>query len=318
MIDPSSRRAVGTTRTAVSRLGIGGGSSFMRAQEETQGLVEAAWQAGLRHFDTAPLYGDGESEKRLGRVLSSYPRDQLVLSTKAGREAAPEGARSFDYTRAGIHSSVQRSCERMQTEWIDLVFIHDVDPDMHADFEARFAEAVDQAYAALDGLRAQGTIGAIGIGLKDCKVALRFAKEVPLDCIMLAGGYTLLQHDALYDLLPWCETNQVGVMLAAPFNSGILATGAVEGARYYYKAAPAHILDRTRRIEAICARHQVPLAAAALQFPLRHPAIVSVVVGQERASEVEQNTRLLSTPIPLGLWADLKEEQLIPRDAPVA
>ena len=316
MIDPASRRAVGNTGVTVSRLGIGGGSSFMRAEGETGLLVDAAWQEGLRHFDTAPLYGNGESEKRLGRALSPYPRDALVLSTKAGREAAPAGARAFDYSASGIRSSILRSCGRMQTDRIDLAFIHDVDPDMHVSFEARFAEAVDEAYGALDALRVEGIIRAIGIGLKDWDVALRFAKEAPLDCIMLAGGYTLLQHGALHDLLPWCEANRVGVMLAAPFNSGILASGAIDGARYFYAPAPPEILERTRRIDAVCARHHVPLAAAALQFPLHHPAIVSVVVGQERAREVQENTRLLSTPIPTAMWAELKEQRLIPAEAP--
>ena len=289
----------------------------MRAEEETEPLVDAAWQAGLRHFDTAPSYGNGESEKRLGRMLSRYPRDELVLSTKAGREPAPPGALAFDYSTAGVRSSILRSCELLRTDRIDLAFIHDIDPDMHVNFEARFAEAVDQAYGALDRLRAQGIVRAIGIGLKNWDVSLRFAKEVPIDCIMLAGGYTLLQHGGLQHLLPWCEANRVSVIVAAPFNTGILATGAIDDARYYYAPAPPEIRERTRRIEALCARHHVPLAAAALQFPLHHPAVVSVVVGHERAREVQQNTQLLSMPIPLGMWAELKEERLIPAEAPV-
>jgi len=312
-IDPSQRVPLGKTGIRVSRLGLGGGSSFMRAGEESAALIDAAWNAGLRYFDTAPLYGEGESERRLGPVLARHPRGEYVLSTKAGRN----GDRVFDYSAAGIRDSLERSRDRLGIERIDIVYLHDIDPDLHGDrFEERFRQTTGEAYPALARLRDDGTIGAIGVGMKNWKIVLRLAREVRLDCIMLAGGYTLLQHGGLDELLPWCADNGVGVVLAAAYNTGILATGAIEGARYYYQPAPPEIIERTRRIEAVCARFDVPLAAAALQFPLHHPAIVSVVIGHERASEVSRNVGLLRTAIPVALWTALKDEGLIPRHAP--
>jgi D-threo-aldose 1-dehydrogenase len=312
-IAPAERRDVGSTGVRVSRLGVGGGSSFMRAGDRTSALVGAAWDAGLRHFDTAPLYGGGDSERRLGSALSARPRDKFVLSTKVGREPGRDGQHVFDYSARHVRESLLRSCERLRTDHIDIVFIHDIDPDMHGEeFEARFDEVVHETYPALVALRGEGVVRAIGVGLKDWDVSLRLAEALRLDGVMLAGGYTLLQHGALDALLPWCERNGVGVLVAAPFNTGILATGAIEGARYYYRPAPPDILERTRRIEAACARHGVPLPAAALQFPLRHPAVVSVVVGHEGPDEVVRNTGLLTTPLPAGLWSDLREGGLIP------
>lgn len=301
----------------VSRLGIGGGSSFVKAGDETDALVDAAWSAGLRHFDTAPLYGNGESERRLGRALAKRPRGEFVVSTKAGREVVGDDEYVFDYRATTVRDSIHRSLDRLRTSRIDAVFLHDVDSDMHGDaFERRFEQAAGEAYEALALLRSEGSIAAIGVGLTDWNAALRLAQAVPLDCIMLAGGYTLLQHGALDSLLPWCAAHRVSVLLAAPFNTGILATGEIEGARYFYKPASPQILERTRRIRMCCARHHVSLAAAALQFPLHHPAVASVVVGHERPSEVERNVALLRSPIPLALWAELKNEGLLPAHAP--
>lgn len=311
MIVPTERRRVGATALFVSRLAVGGGSSFVRSEDND--LLDACWDAGLRYFDTAPLYGGGESERRFGASLARRSRDEFVLSTKAGRN----GTESFDYSTEGVTRSLQGSLERLGLSRVDIVYLHDVDPDMHgSDFERRFEQATTQAYPALAKLRDAETIGAIGIGLKDWDVALRLAQTCRLDCIMLAGGYTLLQHGGLRELLPWCEANGVSVILAAPYNTGILASGAVEGARYYYRPAPPDIVARTRALEAVCARHDVPLAAAALQFPLHHPAVVSVAVGHERASEVARNIALLELRIPVALWSELKDRALIPREAP--
>jgi D-threo-aldose 1-dehydrogenase len=275
--------------------------------------VDAAWRAGLRYFDTAPLYGGGDSERRYGHALREHPRDEYAISTKVGRE----GEHEFDYSATAVTHSIRRSCERLGVARLDVVYLHDVDPDMHGDsFERRFAEAIEAAYPALRALRDDGVVAAMGAGLKDWNVALRLVQAVPLDCVMLAGGYTLLQHGALEALLPWCEAHSVSIVLAAPFNSGILAKGAVEGARYYYEPAPPEIMQRTRDIEAVCARHAVPLAAAALQFPLHHPAVACVVAGHERAVEVERNLSLMRHPIPPALWAELKRERLIPAHAP--
>ena len=308
---PTERRRVGRTALTVSRLAVGGGSSFVRSQGPD--LLDAAWDAGLRYFDTAPLYGGGESERRFGESLAQHPRDAYVLSSKVGRN----GPTAFDYSGAGVTGSLQRSLERLGLGRIDIVYIHDVDPDLHGDaFEQRFVEATTRAYPALANLRDAGTIGAIGVGLKDWDVALRLARAGRLDCIMLASGYTLLQHGGLHELLPWCEANEVSVIVAAPYNTGILATGPVEGARYYYEPASPEILARTRELQKACERHDVPLAAAALQFPLHHPSVVSVVVGHERASEVKRNVDLLEHPVPVALWRELKDRSLIPREAP--
>ncbi|MDQ6917697.1 MAG: aldo/keto reductase [Pseudomonadota bacterium] len=313
MIDPVERRRIGETSLAVSRLGVGGGSSFARAGAKGPAIIDAAWDTGLRYFDTAPLYGGGESETRFGSALQQRPREQYVLSTKVGRKAAAE----FDYSAAGVVDSLGQSLERLGLSRIDIAIIHDVDPDQHGQrFEQAFDEAMGHGYPALARLRDAGTLGAIGVGLKDWSVALRMARAARLDCIMLAGGYTLLQHGGLAELLPWCVDNAVSVLLAAPFNTGILATGAIDGARYYYQPAPAAILQKTRELESACAAHAVPLAAAALQFPLHHPAVVSVVAGHQSAGEVEENIALLRYPIPPALWSELKDRGLIPRHAP--
>jgi D-threo-aldose 1-dehydrogenase len=313
VIDPIGKRRIGRTAVEVSRLGVGGGSSFARAGTHGDELLDTAWTAGLRYFDTAPLYGNGESEVRFGAALARRPRDEYVLSTKAGRH----GATAFDYSAAGVAASLVQSLQRLKLSRIDIVLMHDVDPDMHGEnFERRFETATREGYPALAELRDAGTLGAIGAGLKDWNVALRLARAVRLDCIMLAGGYTLLQHAGLAELLPWCFDNEVSVLLAAPFNTGILATGAVDGARYYYKPAPPAILQRTRELAAVCERHAVPLAAAALQFPLHHPAVASVVVGHESEREIEHNLALLRFPIPTALWSEFKDRRLIPPEAP--
>jgi len=311
VIDPVERRRIGRTSLEVSRLGVGGGSSFGRSGQTE--VIDAAWNAGLRYFDTAPLYGGGESETRFGTALGQHPRDAYNLSTKVGRKAATE----FDYSAEGVTGSLAQSLLRLGLSRIDIVLIHDVDPDNHGvAFEQNFEVAISEGYPALAELRDAGTIGAIGVGLKNWNVALRLARAAPLDCIMLAGGYTLLQHGGLAELLPWCVDNGVSVLVAAPFNTGILATGAIEGARYYYKAAPPEVLQKARDLESACALHAVPLAAAALQFPLHHPAVASVVVGHQSAREVEENIALLRYPIPSALWRELKDRGLIPPNAP--
>ncbi|MFO1303444.1 MAG: aldo/keto reductase [Burkholderiales bacterium] len=311
--DPTDRAPVGRTGVAVSRLGIGGGSSFIRAGDDRRLVVDAAYAAGLRHFDTAPLYGLGTSESTYGEALAAYPRETLTISTKVGRE----GQAAFDYSGANVTRSIARSRERLRVAAIDIALIHDVDPDFHDDFEARFREAVDEAWPALDRLRSEGSLRAIGVGLKNVDAALRLLQARPFDCVMLAGAYTLLEHRALDDLLPWCVEHSVAVLLAAPLNTGILATGAIPGARYFYRDAPPKVMERTARMEAVCARHEVPLPAAALQFPLRHPAVASVVVGHERPEEVTRNVALMRHPIPDAMWDELKSEGLIPAHAPV-
>jgi D-threo-aldose 1-dehydrogenase len=310
--DPADPTPLGRTGLAVSRLGVGGGSSFVRAGTEGGNVVAAALREGLRYFDTAPLYGEGASETAFGEALAARPRDTFVISTKVGREAEE----TFDYSAKNVTRSIERSRARLRLASIDIALLHDVDPDMHRDFEARFREAVDEAYPALDRMRGEGKLRAIGVGLKNPSVAMRLLRTRAFDCVMLAGAYTLLVHEAQNELLPWCVEHGVSVLLAAPFNTGILATGAVAGARYFYQPAPPVIMERVARIEAVCARHGVPLPAAALQFPLAHPAIASVVVGHERPADVARNAAFMRHPIPGALWAELKRERLLPANAP--
>jgi D-threo-aldose 1-dehydrogenase len=308
MFDPSERRPIGRTPLRVSRLGIGGGSLFSSIGDTAvAALVDHCWDRGLRYFDTAALYAGGVSEQRFGTALADRPRAEHVVSTKAGR-TTEDGQNRFDYSRDGVLHSIERSLAKLKRDRLDIVSIHDIDPDLHGDaYEARFAEAMDGAYPALAELRSQGVVGAIGVAVKNWQVCRRFADAGDFDCLMLAGGYTLLQRDS-EPFLDDCVTRGISVLLAAPFNTGILATGAVEGARYFYKPAPPEVLERTRRIEALCRRHEVPLPAAALQFPLRHPAVASVVVGHQSAEEVDRNLALLQQDIPEALWADLAAE----------
>ena len=312
------------------RLGFGGGSVFCVVPEiEAAGLLDHAWEKGFRYFDTAPFYGHGLSEHRFGMKLREHARDEFLLSTKVGRLlvpeplAAPEPAKlpfsiGYDYTYDGVMRSFEHSLQRLGLARIDIAYIHDVSPRWQGEaYDSRFREAMEGGYRALDRLRAEGTIRAIGVGVKDWDVCLRFARAGDFDLFMLAGGYTLLEHTALNEFLPECEKRGIAVVVASPFNSGILATGAVDGASFFYSAAPPDILARTRQLEAICGRHGVPLGAAALQFALAHPAVVGVVCGYARLAEIETNIAWADFPIPAALWDDMKAEGMIAAGAPV-
>jgi D-threo-aldose 1-dehydrogenase len=298
MTDATERAPLGGSGLRISRLGIGGGSLASAAGEAGfRAVVEAAWEAGLRHFDTAALYAGGESERRLGRALAGRPRGAFTLSTKIGRTT--EG---FDYSAEGARRAVGEALERLRMERLDLVLIHDVLPELHgAAFEARFAEAMGGAAPVLARFREEGVIGAIGVALRDPATALRFLRAGDFGAVMLAGGCTLLDRAAEAEFLPEAARRGVGVLVAAPFETGLLAGGT----RFRYGAAPAEMLARRDAMAAACARHGVPLAAAALQFPLRHAAVASVVVGHEAPEQVAQNMALLATPIPEALWAAL-------------
>jgi D-threo-aldose 1-dehydrogenase len=269
------------------------------------------------YFDTAALYAAGESERRLGAALRGRPREEFVLSTKIGRYAGAEG-NVFDYGAAATESAIEASLGRLGLDRLDIVFIHDVIPALHGEaFEHRFAEAMTGAWPVLRRLRREGRIGAIGVALREPAVALRFLREADFDCCMLAGGWTLLQHEALSALLPHCAARGTTVMVAAPFDTGILATGPVAGARYAYQPAPPDILARAARLQAICERRNLPLAAAALRFPLLHPAVVSVVAGHQSVAELQANLSLLDQTVPQALWRDMVAEGLLPADLPI-
>jgi len=316
---------------ALPRLGYGGGSLFtVRTERDATQLLAYAYDRGFRYFDTAPLYSSGLGEHFFGTALRQRRRDEFVLSTKVGRRLAPrcvnpppEDRLSFepwyDYSYDGVMRALEDSLQRLGLCRADIVFIHDVNPRWQgADYERRFVEAMEGAYPALERLRSEGVIRAIGVGVKGPDVCMRFARAGSFDCFMLAGGYTLLEHSqALEELLPHCAHSGIGVIVASPFNSGILATGAVAGATYFYAEAGPEIVERTRRLEAVCARHGTPLGAAALQFTLAHPAVVSAVCGYRTRQEVDTNLRWSTMPLPDALWQELKHEGLLPTHAPV-
>jgi D-threo-aldose 1-dehydrogenase len=335
--EPSQRRAIGKTVLSVSQLGFGaapfGNLMGDVSDAQTHAAVDAAMAAGINYFDTAPFYGHGLSEHRLGEALRHRPRDSFVLSSKVGRLLRPQVAafRStgpfsttlpfdivYDYSYGGAMRSIEDSLQRLGLARIDIVFIHDVTPKWQGDrLEQRYKEAMDGAYRALVELRAAGTIGAIGVGINENRLLERFAADGDFDCFMLAGRYTLLDTSAFAALLPVCERKRISILLAAPYSSGILASGAVPGAKYWYADAPDEILARVRRMEALCKRHGITLQAAATQFPLAHPAIASVVAGYRAQGEVRMAVDACRKTIPPDFWRDMKESGLLDSGVPV-
>lgn len=332
-------RRIGTTKVEASVLGFGGvavGNLFEHMPEDRAlATIEQAWQSGVRFFDTSPYYGHGLSEHRFGHVLRSRIDDGLVISTKVGRVLRPEKpekidrgvfvgglnfAANFDYSYDGAMRSLEHSYHRLGMNRIDVVFIHDVDVGTYGsvdEYHRRRGEAMEGSYRALDELRGAGVIGAIGVGVNEVEPCVWFAQQGRFDCFLLAGRYTLLEQNGLDDLFPLANDQQFSIILGGPFNSGILATGARPGAMYNYKPAPPDILARVAQIEAVCARHDVPLAAAALQFPLGHPRVASIIPGAARPEEASANAALMARKIPAALWADLKSEGLMIASAPV-
>ncbi len=304
---------------AVTRLGLGcaplGGLFEEVSDAAAAETVDAAWQRGVRFFDTAPLYGSGLSERRVGAALRERPRDEFVLSTKVGRLLDPGGradpmfvgaaaaAPVFDFSYDGALRSLEASLERLGLDRVDVALIHD--PDDHYD------EAVAGSYIALERLRGEGVVGSIGAGMKQTELLVRFARETDVDCFLVAGRYTLLDGGAAAELLPLCAEKGIAVIAAGVFNSGVLANA--DGAGHYdYAPAPPEIVARVRALAAVCARWDVPLQAAALQFPLAHPAVASVLVGCRSAAEVGEDARLFELEIPTGLWDDLRADGLLP------
>jgi D-threo-aldose 1-dehydrogenase len=338
-MDPTTKRRIGGTGLDVTVLGFGaapiGGFRATITEAQASATVEAAVKAGVGFFDTSPFYGYGRSELRLGAVLRGLPRDGFVLSTKIGRVMRPilpgervEGLRAnglnfaprFDYSYDGVMRSLEHSCLRLGLSRIDIVFIHDVDFWSLRDqavVDRHFAQVMDGGYRALDELRRAGTIAAIGCGLNDSGMCARFAAAGDFDCMLLAGRYTLLEQGALVDFMPVAEKKNIGVVIGGPFNSGILTGNVGPDSKYDYAAAPSEVLARATRLETVCGRHGVPLAAAAIQFPLAHPAVVSVIPGALSPAEVDANAAHLRRSIPAALWQDLRHEGLIDPAAPV-
>ncbi len=311
-----------------------GSMNVVVSEEDAEATISAAWDAGIRYFDTAPFYGYGLSEHRLGQGLRWRPREEFVLSTKVGRLLRPHPAGNpnpdnwrgglpfkpeFDYSYDGAMRSFEDSLQRLSLPRIDIAFIHDIDRGAHKDaYDTLAPQAVEGAYRALDALRAQGVVSGIGVGINDVEAPVYFLKRCKLDYVLMASRYTLLEQGALAEVLPLCLEQGVKVIIGGPYNSGILATGVKSGtARYDYGRAPAEKIERAGRIEAVCDRFGVPLPAAALQFPLAHAAVAAVIPGAISADEVRRNVELMRRPIPGEFWAALKQEGLLPEEAPV-
>ena len=337
--EPAERVPVGRTGLSVTRLGFGAASigGVFDVVDDHDGLatIDHAWQLGIRYFDVAPLYGYGTAERRLGQSLGSHDRDDFVVSTKVGRlvrqveelEAGADIDRNafgdrrdadrtedtgfrvvFDFSRDGILRSIDESLERLGLDRIDILYLHD--PDDH--WEA----AIDEAYPTLHQLREEGVVRAIGAGMNQSAMLTRFAREGDFDVFLVAGRYTVLDQDALAQLLPTCLERNVSVVIGGVMNSGILAAPGL-GARFNYKPAPSEIVERARRLAAVCARYDVPLKAAAIQFPLAHPAVASVVAGVGRIEHLDDYPALMQRSIPADLWAELRSEGLLAAEAPV-
>ncbi|SDZ17249.1 D-threo-aldose 1-dehydrogenase [Jannaschia faecimaris] len=304
--------------------------------DEAQATLQSAWDGGVRYFDTAPLYGFGLSETRLNRFLRDKPRDEYVLSSKVGRilkpatEATRDGigkwfevpARKevYDYSYDGVMRSVEFSLERLGVDRLDMLFAHDIDvPNQGSrqNVNAKVDQLMAGGYHALERLRLDGTIKAFGAGVNEWEVCEQLLQRGDFDIFLMAGRYTLLEQEALTSFLPLCEARGVGIITGGPYNSGILATGPVDGSYYNYDLAGPEVKARVGRIEAICHAHGTRLVDAAFQFPLLHPATLSVIPGGQSRAESEGNLRAAAADIPADLWAELKREDLIRQDAPV-
>ncbi|MFI5029303.1 MAG: aldo/keto reductase [Reyranellales bacterium] len=334
------RRRVGKTRLEVTTLGLGGapmgGFRANISDAEAVELTDVAYELGVRYFDTSPFYGYGRSELRMGAGLREKPRDDYVLSTKIGRimhalkpgekppadfreNGLPGFAPVFDYTYDGVMRSLEHSYFRLGISRIDIALVHDVDfwtTKDRAILDQRFKTVMDSGFKALDELRRAGVIGAIGVGINESDTSLRFIQAGDFDCMLLAGRYTLLEQGGLEAFLPECVKRGVSVILGGPYNSGILTGGVKADTTHDYVQAPAPLIEKARKIEAVCQRHGVELGAAAMQFPLFHPALCAVIPGALAASEVKQNVERLSVKIPTELWSELKREKLLDPAAP--
>ena len=331
----TERRRVGHTDFEVPPFGFGAahlGGMYNRVPGElAHATLQAAWDSGIRYYDTAPYYGRGLSEHRVGDFLIDRPRQEFVLTTKVGRYfRRPADPASFDrtpwggglnmeivwdYSYDGIMRSYEQSLLRLGLDSVDALLIHDPEASM-GEGGPSLDDLADTGIKALEELKRAGQIKAIGMGLNATASLDTFARRVPLDFLIVAMPYTLLDQSALESGLRYCTDNGMSVVIGAPYASGILVTGPIPEARYGYRPATPEILDKTRRIDAVCRAHGVALPAAALQFPLAHPAVVAVIPGGARPEEVVSNVDYFSQTIPAGLWSDLKAEGLIDTAAP--
>jgi len=311
----------------VTSIGLGsaplGGLFSPVSDADAQATIERAWSLGVRFFDTAPLYGFGLAERRLGAFLRQQPRESYVISTKVGRLLrAPDGAPAedehykgtprerpvFDFSHDGVMRSVEESLERLGLDRIDVLLVHD--PDDHYD------DAVTGAFRALQGLRENGTVKAIGAGMNQSEMLVRFAEAVPVDCFLLAGRYTLLDQGALDALFPLCQAKHIGILLGGLYNSGILANPTTS-AKFNYQDADAALVARALELDALCRKHGTELKAAALQFCMAHPAVTVAVMGARNAGEVADNMAMTEKAVPAAFWQELRARKLVDVRAPL-
>lgn len=317
-----------------SQLGMGTAplGNLYRAisDDDAHATLEAMWDGGCRYYDTAPLYGLGLAETRMNRFLRGKPRDEYILSSKIGRllEVSPPENRTgigkffdvpsrrqmFDYSYDGVMRSIELSLERIGVDRIDVLYCHDLDifnQGSREVMEARMEDFLASGIRAMISLRDQGVVKAIGAGVNENEAAQIMVERSDMDVILLAGRYTLLEQTALDSFLPLCEKRGVGVVVGGPYNSGILATGPVQGAYYNYDPAPEDILDRVRKIEAMCEKHGVKLIEAALHFPLLHPSVVSTIPGAQSVDQANGNLAHIAKNVPAALWQELGEARLV-------
>lgn len=327
-MNPLEKIELGKTGLKVTRLGFGGcpvgGLYTDMSEEAATATVDRALALGINFFDTAPLYGAGKSESRLGRILARHDRSSFVLATKVGFalvpidpksnediffpfENAPPLRPANDYSYDGALRSFEESLKRLRLESVDVVHIHEP-----ADF---YEETKNGAFKALQTLRGQGLIKAIGAAMNQVELPIRFARDGGFDCFLIALRHTLVEHWAFKELMPLCSEKNISLIIGAPYSSGILATGAKPRAKYCYLDPPKEVLEKVRQIEAVCQDYAVPLKAAALQFAFSHPSVASVVPGCGSVSEVEENFSMMSFSIPSEFWSGLMRRGLVPEEA---
>lgn len=334
-MNPFETVPVGKNGVEVTRLGLGGvfiagrgpadGTSPTPAYDMALDTIAKAHDVGIKYFDTAPLYGNGRSEKRYGKVLGQYPRDSFVLSTKVGRVLVPDPddpgewpedgiprlTARFDLSRDGIMRAFEEGMERHGLGQVEVLYLHDPDVEDLED------EAIATAFPAMLELREQGVVKAIGCGMNQWEMPARFIERIDIDIVLLAGRYTLLDQAAYPEFLPLCVKNDVKIATGGPYNSGILAAQDLDGPlSFNYAQAQPEWIEKARALKRVCDRHRVDMRAAALQFPLAHPAVAAVIPGAATPDQVVQNVELIRAEIPADLWSEMKAEGLIPADAP--
>jgi len=298
---------IGSSNLKVTNIGMGGAPLVITEESNAIETLHTAYNEGIRYFDTAPYYGAGISEKYFGKFLSSVERNSFVISSKVGRIIENQEIK-FDYTREGILRSLEESLERLNLDYIDIALIHD--PDDH------YLQALNESFPTLADLKSQGIIKAIGCGMNQWQMLLDFANNADFDCFLLAGRYTLLDHSAMYSLMPKCLEKNISLILGGPYNSGILASDFKSESTYFYEPSPTKVTEKARLIKNVCDKYEVPLKAASLQFGLNHPSVVSTIPGPSNPNELKENLKMVNITINNDLWKELKDKKLIDLECP--